>query len=78
MPSTQGFLDASLAGLGWAMNPLPLAGPHLATGRLVELMPERRLDVPLHWQHARLGARLLDALTREVAAEARRSLAPSE
>jgi LysR family transcriptional regulator (chromosome initiation inhibitor) len=77
VPSTRGFLDASLAGLGWAMNPLPLVGAHLATGRLVELMPRRCLDVPLHWQHARLGARLLDALTREVTIEARRSLVPS-
>ena len=78
VPSTHGFLDASLAGLGWALNPLPLAGPHIAAGRLVELMPGRPLDVPLHWQHARLGARLLDDLTREVVAEARRSLVVAE
>ena len=76
VPSTQGFLDASLAGLGWAMNPLPLIGAHLAAGRLIELVPNRPFDVPLHWQHARLGARLLDTLTREVAAEAQRSLVP--
>ncbi|ACM04429.1 LysR family transcriptional regulator ArgP [Cereibacter sphaeroides] len=76
VPSTQGFLDASLAGLGWAMNPWPLVAAHLAAGRLAELIPGRPLDVPLHWQHARLGARLLEALTREVAAEARRSLVP--
>uniref|UniRef100_A4X0D4 HTH lysR-type domain-containing protein n=1 Tax=Cereibacter sphaeroides (strain ATCC 17025 / ATH 2.4.3) TaxID=349102 RepID=A4X0D4_CERS5 len=74
VPSTQGFLDASLAGLGWALNPLPLAAGHLEAGRLAELVPGRPLDVPLHWQHARLGARLLEALTREVAAEARRRL----
>jgi len=77
VPSTQGFLDASLAGLGWTLNPLALAGPHLVAGRLVELAPGRPLDVLLHWQHARLGARLLDALTREVAAEARQALVPS-
>ncbi|WP_210529588.1 LysR family transcriptional regulator ArgP [Rubellimicrobium arenae] len=76
VPSTQGFLDASLAGLGWAMNPLALAGPHLAAGRLADLMPGCPLDVQLHWQHARLGARLLDALTREVVLEARQSLMP--
>ncbi len=58
------------------MNPLPLVAAHLAAGRLAELIPGRPLDVPLHWQHARLGARLLEALTREVAAEARRSLVP--
>lgn len=74
VPSTQGFLDATLAGLGWTMNPLALAREHLAAGRLVELVPGYPLDVTLHWQHARLGARLLEALTREVTAEARQSL----
>jgi LysR family transcriptional regulator (chromosome initiation inhibitor) len=74
VPSTQGFVDAALAGLGWGMNPLPMVEAHLGAGRLVELVPGRRLDVALHWQCARLGARLLDCLTREVAAVARREL----
>jgi LysR family transcriptional regulator (chromosome initiation inhibitor) len=74
VPATQGFLDGALAGLGWAMNPLPLIADHLAAGRLVELVPGRRLDVALHWQHARLGARLLAALTKEVLAAARDNL----
>ncbi|PYF10298.1 LysR family transcriptional regulator (chromosome initiation inhibitor) [Rhodobacter viridis] len=76
VPSTQGFLDASLVGLGWALHPLPLAAVPLAEGRLVELVPGAGMDVVLHWQHARLGARLLETLTREVAAEAARSLFP--
>ncbi|WP_444464584.1 LysR family transcriptional regulator ArgP [Rhodobacter capsulatus] len=74
VPSTQGFLDACLLGLGWALHPLPLAAAPLAEGRLVELLPGAGLEVPLHWQHARLGARLLEALTREVVTEARRAL----
>ena len=74
LPSTQGFVDAALLGLGWGLNPLSLVEGHLAAGRLVELDPGRRLDVPLHWQHARIGARLLGALSREVLAAARRSL----
>ncbi|KQB11472.1 LysR family transcriptional regulator ArgP [Rhodobacter capsulatus] len=78
LPSTQGFLDACLLGLGWALNPLPLAAAPLAEGRLVELLPGAALEVPLHWQHVRLGARLLEALTREVAAEARRCLIPPD
>jgi LysR family transcriptional regulator (chromosome initiation inhibitor) len=76
VPSTTAFLDANLAGLGWTLNPLILAHDHLVAGRLVELAPGCPLDVTLHWQHARIGARLLDALTREVAAEARRQLVP--
>ncbi|MBK1661752.1 ArgP/LysG family DNA-binding transcriptional regulator [Paracraurococcus ruber] len=74
VPSSQGFVDGALAGLGWGMNPLPLVEEHLRAGRLVELLPGRRLDVALHWQHARLGARLLEALTAEVVAAARASL----
>jgi LysR family transcriptional regulator (chromosome initiation inhibitor) len=72
-PSTQGMLDMCLAGLGWSMTPLPLARPHLAAQRLVELPPKRRLAVPLYWQRTTLGARLLDQLTsavRRVAGEA--------
>jgi LysR family transcriptional regulator (chromosome initiation inhibitor) len=74
VPSTQGFIDAGLAGLGWGLHPLALAGPHLASGALVALSPAR-LDVALHWQHMRLGARLLDGLTRAVADAARAHLA---
>lgn len=36
LPSTQSFVDASLAGLGWALNPISLVRDHLAAGRLVE------------------------------------------
>lgn len=78
VPSTQGFVDGALAGLGWGMNPLALVATHLAAGRLLELLPERRIDVALHWQSARLGARLLDELTWEVAAAARTSLVVGE
>jgi DNA-binding transcriptional LysR family regulator len=30
MASTQAFVDAALAGLGWGMNPEPLVADHLA------------------------------------------------
>ncbi len=66
MPSTQAFVDAALAGVGWGMNPQPLAAPHLASGRLVELLPGRTIEVPLFWQVSRLDlpalARLTDAV----------------
>lgn len=74
LPSTQGFIDASLAGLGWGMNPEPLAEAHLKTGRLVALRPQTPLDIPLSWQINRLAADRLAGLTREVTAIARRFL----
>lgn len=74
IPATQGFVDGTLAGLGWAMNPVLLVRDHLQAGCLIELVPEARLHVTLYWQCARLGGRLLDGLTRAVADVARQQL----
>jgi LysR family transcriptional regulator (chromosome initiation inhibitor) len=74
LPSTQAFVDAALAGVGWGMNPLPLAQPHLAAGRLVELVPGQPLDVPLYWQCARLPVPMLDRLSASVLRIAQRAL----
>ncbi|WP_137111479.1 LysR family transcriptional regulator ArgP [Rhodobacter sp. SY28-1] len=77
MASSQAFVDACLAGLGWGMNPEPLVAPHLATGKLVELIPDTPLDVALHWQFTRLAAPALAPVTKALSATARRSLVPA-
>ena len=74
LPSAHAFVAATLAGVGWAMNPEPLVSGHLRAGWLVELVPDTPLDVPLHWQVARIGAPLLDRLGLRVAEAAGRSL----
>jgi LysR family transcriptional regulator, chromosome initiation inhibitor len=74
LPSSQAFVDGSLAGLGWGMNPLPLVKSHLAAGRLQALAPDKPVDVPLYWQASRLQAPLLAQLTDAVHAAARRHL----
>ncbi len=74
IPATQGFVDGTVAGLGWAMNPVLLVQDHLQAGRLTDLVPGARLGVTLHWQCARLGGRLLDGLTRAVTDVARLQL----
>ncbi len=66
LPSPQAFVAAALCGVGWGMNPEPLVRSHLAAGRLVELLPGRPLDVPLHWQVAQLPMPQLETLTRQV------------
>ena len=73
MPSTRAFVDGGLAGIGWGMNPLPLVAEHLASGRLVELVPGRRLSSPLVWQHAALDVPALGQLGDAVVAAARRA-----
>ena len=76
--SSHGFVDAAVAGLGWGMNPEPLIAAHLATGRLMELIPDTPLDVPLYWQFSRLAAPALHQLTSAIkAAAAKILLAPA-
>ena len=70
MASSQGFVDACLAGLGWAMNPEPLVTAHLASGVLVELIPDTPLDVALYWQFSRLTAPATATLTKAIRAAA--------
>jgi LysR family transcriptional regulator (chromosome initiation inhibitor) len=73
-PATQAFLDASLAGIGWGMNPSTLVREHLESGALVELVPGRKLAVPLYWQHTRLQVPMLGRLTHAVVEAARAAL----
>lgn len=74
LPSAQAFVTAGLAGMGWGLHPQALIENHLAQGSLVELVPQRPLDVPLHWQQARVASRLLEQLTRQVVTAARATL----
>jgi LysR family transcriptional regulator (chromosome initiation inhibitor) len=70
LASSQGFVDACLTGLGWGLNPEPLVQDHLASGRLIELVPDTPLDVALHWQFTRLAAPALAPLTAAIRAKA--------
>ena len=74
LPSSQAFVTAALAGMGWGLHPQALVAPYLANGTLIELVPGAPLDVPLHWQYARAASGLLDGLSREVLAAARAAL----
>jgi LysR family transcriptional regulator, chromosome initiation inhibitor len=73
-PATQAFLDASLAGIGWGMNPQKLVREHLKSGALVELVPGKGISVPLYWQHIRLQVPMLGRLTRAVLETAKKML----
>ena len=68
LPSSQAFVSAAVAGMGWGLHPRSLIGSQLEDGSLVELIPHSALDVPLYWQQARVASSLLEGLTREVMA----------
>lgn len=74
LPSSQAFVVAAVAGMGWGLHPQSLIINHLKDGSLVELVPNAPLDVPLYWQHARAASSLLNGLTREVLAAAESAL----
>jgi LysR family transcriptional regulator (chromosome initiation inhibitor) len=77
MPSSEGFLDAVVAGLGWGMIPDPQTAPHLAAGTLVELAAGRPIDVPLYWQQWKLDTPDLAAVADAVSRAAARELFPA-
>lgn len=66
IPSTHGFVEAAINGLGWGMNPEALVREQIASDRLRELKRGRHLDVPLFWQYWRLDHSSLTALTKEI------------
>jgi LysR family transcriptional regulator (chromosome initiation inhibitor) len=74
LPSPDAFVQATLTGLGWGMNPEPLVEAHLRQKRLKELAPNHWLDVPLYWQQWSLASDSLDALAASLRAQAALSL----
>ena len=71
VPASEAYLEAVALGLGWGMIPdlqRATAGP------LVEIAPDRPIDVPLHWQQWKLGSPALSAVGDAVAAVAARVL----
>ncbi|MEU8774498.1 LysR family transcriptional regulator ArgP [Streptomyces sp. NPDC048606] len=76
VPTSEGFRDAVVAGLGWGLVPEPQAEPLLRSGALVELASGRPLDVPLYWQQWKLDSPALATVARVVAEVALEELRP--
>ncbi|WP_171175469.1 LysR family transcriptional regulator ArgP [Ruegeria sp. HKCCA4633] len=76
LPSSNGFVDAAIAGLGWGMNPAVLSKDALEYGRLQPLLANAPLDVALNWQVGRVLAPALKPLTHAVRRAAKQVLLP--
>jgi LysR family transcriptional regulator (chromosome initiation inhibitor) len=75
VPSTEGFVQAILAGLGWGMlSELQLTEPVLRDA-VVLLDPDAVVDVPLYWQRWKVRSPSLERLTEVVLAGGRAALA---
>ena len=75
-PSSEGFIRLTEAGLGWGLVPELQVREQLKAGRLVEVTPDRPIDVPLYWHHWRNGGQLLGQLTEHLARTAAQWLVP--
>ncbi|VVJ18605.1 Transcriptional regulator ArgP [Amycolatopsis camponoti] len=72
IPASESFVEAVAAGLGWGMIPELQAAPR--GDALVDLAPDRPLDVPLHWQQWKLDSPALATVANAVAAGAGKAL----
>lgn len=70
LPSSRAFVQATLDGLGWTMNPLSLIQEDLDSGRLQPLRARAWEDMPLFWQHWRVNSQAMQDLTDAVLAAA--------
>ncbi|MDZ7867985.1 MAG: LysR family transcriptional regulator ArgP [Rheinheimera sp.] len=73
-PSSEGFLKAVLAGLGFGLIPELQMQTHFANGELVDLAPGYFLDTPLYWHHWQTESPLLRQLRLQVLARAQHCL----
>lgn len=72
IPASESFVDAVAAGLGWGMVPEIQAASR--GDALVDLAPDRPLDVPLHWQQWKLDSPALAAVADAVTEGAKEAL----
>jgi LysR family transcriptional regulator (chromosome initiation inhibitor) len=77
VPAVRDYDEAVRRGMGWGMLVDAQARDDVAAGKLVEIAPGRHVDLPLFWQHWRLGSALMEDLTSAVVAAAAEWLAPA-
>lgn len=75
-PSSEGFIRMTEVGMGWGLVPQLQVQDQLQRGALVELVPDKPVDVPLYWHHWRNGGLLLTKLTEHLAQRAGQWLVP--
>jgi LysR family transcriptional regulator (chromosome initiation inhibitor) len=75
-PSSEGFIRMIEAGMGWGLVPELQVREQMASGKLLELLTNRCIDVPLYWHHWRNGGQLLGQLTGHLSKKAGQWLVP--
>ncbi len=74
LPSSEGFIRAAIAGLGYGMIPELQVKHQLEQGTLVDLVPGYHLDVPLYWHYWQMESPVMEALRKSVLQATRQAL----
>ncbi len=78
IPSSHGFVDAIVGGLGYGLLPHLQSGNLLETGQVTDLAPGRTLPTHLHWHHWDLQAGPIRELTAALVRYTRQHLPQGE
>ncbi|MHA7879025.1 MAG: LysR family transcriptional regulator ArgP [Saccharospirillum sp.] len=76
VPSSEGFVQMALMGMGFGMLPESQVASYLASGQLVNVGPDTHLDVPLFWHYWQTESDALKTLRQAVIAQAALTLLP--
>jgi LysR family transcriptional regulator (chromosome initiation inhibitor) len=66
MPSYEGHLQCCLKSIGWALMPSITVAPLIKQNKLVEVLPNIRLNIPLYWQCRASASGALEKLNEVV------------
>ena len=72
--SSEAFVDLTLASGAYSFNSIFSVEAHLKAGRLIDLLPEHRVRVPLYWHCWQLGGELMQSLSKQIISYAREVL----
>lgn len=76
MPSYEGYLACCVNGTAWGMMPSVTVAPLIESGKLVEIIPGKRIQISLHWQSSVQSSEILRQLAGIVTEEAAQHLVP--
>lgn len=64
--SSEAFVDLTLASGAYSFNSHFSVQAHLKSGKLVDILPEHKVRVPLYWHSWQLGGELMQQLSEQV------------
>lgn len=74
MPSFDGYINSCRNGVGWGLHPLSVIKDEIASGKLVELVENSYVDIPLYWQFSASYGRTMAKISDLVIATGRELL----